>query len=114
MELLIIDRSNTKRLLQESVLAVGVFAIVAALGLVELAVGKETAGNSTGTPALAVGPAAHTRLTLVKAVDRARSDGLTLNVREAAVNSSSKTLAAGCIEVQNTRKRTTLNKEKTG
>ena len=98
MELLVVDRGNTKRLLQEPVLAVRVFAIVAALGLIELTVGKEAAGNSTRTPALAVGPAAHARLTLVKAVDRARSDGLALNVREAAVNSSGKTLAAGCVE----------------
>jgi hypothetical protein len=61
------------------------------LGLVKLAVCEEAAGDSTGAPALAVGPSAHAGLALVKAVDRARSDGLALNVREAAVNSSGKT-----------------------
>lgn len=102
MKLLIVNRGDAKRLLQESVLSVRVFAVVAALGLVELAVGKEAAGNSTGTPAFTIRPAAHARFTLVKAVDGARSDGLALNVREAAVDSSGKALATGCVDKEKT------------
>jgi hypothetical protein len=39
VELLVVCGSDTERLLQEAIVAVGVFSVIAALGLIELAVG---------------------------------------------------------------------------
>lgn len=69
MQLLVVRGRDTEGLLEEAIGSVHVLAIVASLAVVELAISEEATGDTAWTPALAISPATHTGLTLIKAVN---------------------------------------------
>ena len=103
MQLLVVRGGDAEGLLEETIGSVHVLAIVVSLAVIELAIGEKATSDTAWTPALAVSPATHAGLALIKAVDGARADGLALNVRKATMHARDKTDSTGCGVVNDTK-----------
>lgn len=100
MELLVVRGGDREGLLEQTIGPVDRLCRAGGGGVwrvIELTVCQEAACDSARAPGFAVRPASHASLTLVKAVDGAGPDRLTLNVGQATMDSRDDSQVASCL-----------------